>query len=274
MMHQWVHCCDEAANHQLPIATALWVFWIVSMEEWSSLMQTLDADSLFYLLSHFECEDHTAHMLTQWCLLPPVTSTVKSSSFMHTHSSPLSLVARLINVAQTILVTLIMTGNFPDRPQCSYTDHSWKKVICIFYIYIWKAYTEIIRDWRCDTTNNENRTKESHSLKGHVFLKYIIYPSNVHESRQGDLRPLKLILRLQKGMNRDNTSYTLWEPQYPTSNSVRIFPFNLKIVVWTSPPATNNTYKNIKIKIRSLQSMQKAFLRIVNDLQWDCIPAV
>ena len=30
-------CCDEAANHQLPIVEAFWVIWIVSGEECSSL---------------------------------------------------------------------------------------------------------------------------------------------------------------------------------------------------------------------------------------------
>ena len=54
-----------------------------------------DADSLLYSLSHFECEGHTVHMLTQWHLPPPRTSTVKSSLFMHTHPSPLSLATRL-----------------------------------------------------------------------------------------------------------------------------------------------------------------------------------
>ena len=49
-----------------------------------------DADSLLYLLSHFECDSHTAHMLTQWRLLPPLTSTVNSSLFTHARSSPLS----------------------------------------------------------------------------------------------------------------------------------------------------------------------------------------
>ena len=54
-----------------------------------------DPDSLFYSLSHFECNDHTIHMLTQQCLPPPLTNTVKSSLFTHAHSSPLSLAARL-----------------------------------------------------------------------------------------------------------------------------------------------------------------------------------
>ena len=55
-----------------------------------------DADVLLYLLSHFECEGFTIHMLTQWCLLPALTSTVNSSSlFTHVHSNAFSLAARL-----------------------------------------------------------------------------------------------------------------------------------------------------------------------------------
>ena len=55
-----------------------------------------DADSLLYLLSHFECDKiRTVHMLTQRCLLPPLTSTVKLLLFTHVHSSPLSLAGRL-----------------------------------------------------------------------------------------------------------------------------------------------------------------------------------
>ena len=61
------------------------------------LNTNFDADSLLYSLSHCECDGHTAHMLTQWCLPPPLvpTSTVKLSLFTHAHSSPLSLAARL-----------------------------------------------------------------------------------------------------------------------------------------------------------------------------------
>ena len=55
----------------------------------------LDVGSLLYTLSHFEGDGHAVHMLTQWHLLPPPTSAVKSSLFMHVHSSPLSLAARL-----------------------------------------------------------------------------------------------------------------------------------------------------------------------------------
>ena len=55
----------------------------------------LDADLLLYPVSHFEFHSHTVHILTQQCLLPPLTSIVKSSLFMHVHSSLLSLAARL-----------------------------------------------------------------------------------------------------------------------------------------------------------------------------------
>ena len=41
MMHEWVWCCDEAADHHLPIAAAFWIIWTVSMEECSSLTQNL-----------------------------------------------------------------------------------------------------------------------------------------------------------------------------------------------------------------------------------------
>ena len=40
-MHEWARCCDEAANHQLPIVAAFLIIWIVSVEECSSLMQNL-----------------------------------------------------------------------------------------------------------------------------------------------------------------------------------------------------------------------------------------
>ena len=49
----------------------------------------------YLLLSHFECDGHTVHMLTLWHLLTSLTSTVKLSLFTHAHSSPLSLAARV-----------------------------------------------------------------------------------------------------------------------------------------------------------------------------------
>ena len=53
-----------------------------------------DTDFWLHPFGHFECDGHTVHMLTQQHLLPPLTSTVKSSLFTLVHSSPLSLAAR------------------------------------------------------------------------------------------------------------------------------------------------------------------------------------
>ena len=56
-------------------------------------------------------------MLTQWCLPPPSTSIVNLSLFMHAHSSPLSLAARLHQCHANCSIILTMAGLFPDRPQ-------------------------------------------------------------------------------------------------------------------------------------------------------------
>ena len=63
-----------------------------------------DADLLLYSLSHFECNGCTAHMLTQRCLSPPLSSTVKSSlshTCIQVHSPWLP---NYSNVVETILV--------------------------------------------------------------------------------------------------------------------------------------------------------------------------
>ena len=94
-MHDWVCCCDEAANHQFALICSLLNHPNSFHGGMFKLNAKFDADSLLYLLSHFKCDGHTGHMLTQWHLPPPLTSTVKSSLFMLVHSSPLSLAARL-----------------------------------------------------------------------------------------------------------------------------------------------------------------------------------
>ena len=65
MMHVWAPC-DEAANLQLPIAAAFWTNWIVSAEERPRLMRNFKQICCTILASHFECNGHTLHMLTQW----------------------------------------------------------------------------------------------------------------------------------------------------------------------------------------------------------------
>ena len=78
-----------------------------------------DAYSLLYSLSHFECDDHTVHTLTQWHLLSSLTSTVKSS-FTHVHSSPLFLAARLHQCNTNLYASYINNG-WTFTEQTSYT---------------------------------------------------------------------------------------------------------------------------------------------------------
>ena len=92
-MHKQPCCLDEVVNHPLPIATAFWIIWSFH-RGMMKLNAIFDADLLLYRLSHFECDRRTVHILTQWCLPPPLTSTVKTSLFTRAHSSPLSLAAR------------------------------------------------------------------------------------------------------------------------------------------------------------------------------------
>ena len=98
-----------------------------------------DADLLWYLLSHFECDDHKVHMLTEWHLLPPLTSTVKLSLFMHAHSSSLSLASSYINIGQTIRIILTMAGIFLDRPRIQVIYY--KIVYLNLYSFINQYYT-------------------------------------------------------------------------------------------------------------------------------------
>ena len=83
--------CQSPVAHRCGLLNHLNGFyrWMFKFNE------QFDADSLLYLLSHFECYGHIVHMLTQWRLLPLLTCTVKLSLFVHAHSSPLSLAARL-----------------------------------------------------------------------------------------------------------------------------------------------------------------------------------
>ena len=113
-MHKQEHCCDEAANTQLPIATAFRIIKIVSAEGCSNLTQNL---------MHIHCSTHSVilnEMATQYtCSLNHIYHStdqcIKSSLFMHVHSSPLSSAARYISVMQSILIMLTMAGLFPDR---------------------------------------------------------------------------------------------------------------------------------------------------------------
>ena len=127
VMHERVHCCDEAANHQLPIAVTFWIIQIVSMEQCSSLMQNLmqirwstHSVILNVTASQYTCSLNVIyypHWLVQWsrhcsCMCIPV------------HSPWLP---GYMDVTQTILFMLTMVGLFLDRP------HIWDTHLISFF---------------------------------------------------------------------------------------------------------------------------------------------
>ena len=146
-MHEWTYCYDEAANHQVPIAVTFWIIQIGTMEEWSSLTQNF-MPIHYSTCSVIECNRHTIHMLTQWCLPSLLTSIVRLSLFMHAHSSPLSWLPGYMDVSQTVLFILTLAGLFPDRKICtarpseiylkntgSFNNqgHAWSTLLCPGY---------------------------------------------------------------------------------------------------------------------------------------------
>ena len=89
-------------------------------------------DLLLYSLSYFEWNGHTVHMLTQWHLPPPLISTVKSSLFMHVHSSPLYLAAWLHRCHSNYSSYINNGWTFSEQTVCIYI------YICAYICaYIW-----------------------------------------------------------------------------------------------------------------------------------------
>ena len=108
VMHEPACCHDEAANHQLPVAVAFWIIWLVSSEECSNLMQNL---------VQIHCSTHSVILnvtATQYtCSLNGFYCLHCSCRHILVHSPWLP---GYIGVAQTILVVLTMVGPFLDRP--------------------------------------------------------------------------------------------------------------------------------------------------------------
>ena len=61
MMHEGAHCCDEAANCQLPIAAPFWIIQIVSTEECSSFVQNLMLIFAVLAQSFWMWQPHSTH---------------------------------------------------------------------------------------------------------------------------------------------------------------------------------------------------------------------
>ena len=123
MMHEWANCCDEAANHQLPIAVAFWIIPVVRAEECSNFMQNLiqircSTHSVIYNVTatQYTCSLNSIyhpHWLAQWS---------HHCSRMHipVHSPGLP---GYVNVMQTVIVILTMAELFLDRPHMIISFH-------------------------------------------------------------------------------------------------------------------------------------------------------
>ena len=101
---------SQASNHQLPVAEAFQIIWIVSTEEWSSFTQNLMQIHCSVILNA------TATQYTCW--LKGVTHWLVQWSHHCSHmcipvSSP--WLPGYIDVMQTILIILTMAGLFLDR---------------------------------------------------------------------------------------------------------------------------------------------------------------
>ena len=93
VMHERAHCsplwswwsCQSPVAHSCSLLNHPNSFHIGMFR----LNTKFDVDLLLYSLSHFECDNHTVHMLTRQCLPPPLTSTVKSSLLTRAFQSTL-----------------------------------------------------------------------------------------------------------------------------------------------------------------------------------------
>ena len=132
MIHEQVCCCDEAANHQLPIAVPFWIIWIVSMEECSSLRQNLMqihcstcSVILNVMVTQYTCSLNgicCPHWLVQWSHHCP-------HMCIPAHSLRLP---GYVDIPQTILVILAMAGPFPGHTSCnSSIIRTWTHVLLI-----------------------------------------------------------------------------------------------------------------------------------------------
>ena len=123
-MPEPAHSRDEAANHQLPISGSLLNHPNSFHRGMFKLNAKFDADSLLYLLTHFECNSHTVHMLAHGHLQPPLTGIVKLSLYTNIPvQSPWLL--SYMDVVETVLIILTMAGLFPDRPCVLDHDGLW-----------------------------------------------------------------------------------------------------------------------------------------------------
>ena len=137
MMHNWAHCCDEAANYQLPLVSAFSIIPIVSTGQCSSFMQNL------MQIHCSTCSVILNAMATQYtCSLNGVYQPHWPVQWSH-HCSHMHIPVHApwlpgyIDVTQTVVVIRTMLGFF------------WTDLVCVgvcmcVYICLEKLQTFLI----------------------------------------------------------------------------------------------------------------------------------
>ena len=126
-MHEWLCCCNETANHQLPIAAVFWILQIMSTEECSSLMQNLMCiccSTSSVILNEMTTQYtrslsgvYHPHWPVQWsrhCSWCAFQSTLFGWWLLRT-------------VTQTVFIILATAGFFLDRPCLWYEAQNLKE---------------------------------------------------------------------------------------------------------------------------------------------------
>ena len=123
MMHEWAHCCDEAANHQFSTAVAFWIIWRGSAEflKWFNFFCRMNLQNLMQI----HCSTHSVilnPMVTQYtCSVNCVYHPYWLVEWCH-HCSHMCIPLRspglpgCINVTQITFIILSMVALFLDRP--------------------------------------------------------------------------------------------------------------------------------------------------------------
>ena len=150
MMHERTRCPDEAANHQLPIAVAFWIIQTVFVEECSSLTQNMMQSHcstcsiiLNVIATQYTCSFNGIYhprWLVQW--------SHHCSHMCIPVNSP--WLPGYIDIAQTVLVPLTMTGLFPDRPHIFFGSGNFSCILSIISFTLslcfvfWNSYFWIL----------------------------------------------------------------------------------------------------------------------------------
>ena len=128
-MYEWVYCrcrCQSPVAHSCGLLNHPDSF----NRKMFKLNAKFDVDPLLYLLSHFECNGHTVHMITQGHLL--LHFPVKLSLLIPVHSSPLSLASGLHQFCANHLHCIYYSWTFSRQISCTGSKISPRTVyICI-----------------------------------------------------------------------------------------------------------------------------------------------